>query len=96
MRPTVQSRWAWISMLWLLVLLTGNLLHPLTHDPAGHSHDCLVCTLQKLPAMADASGESACRSVEPLWEPVAAILAEAFLKPSSPYASHLTPRAPPV
>jgi|GEM_PF-1315076 hypothetical protein len=96
MRPTVQSRWAWIGMLWLLVLLTGNLLHPLTHDPAGHSHDCLVCTLQSLPAIADDSGESACGSVEPLWEPAIVILTDAFLKSSSPYASHLIPRAPPV
>jgi hypothetical protein len=89
-------RWAWIGMLWVLVLLAANLLHPFTHDSVTHSHDCLVCTLQKLPALTGTLGESAWRSVEPLWEPVVAIAAEASLKPSSPYASHLIPRAPPV
>lgn len=96
MRSKAEVRWAWIGLLWLLVLLTGNLLHPLAHKAGGVSNDCLVCTLQSLPAVPDNSGEAIKQAVEPLWEPLQRISREPSIKYLSPFASSRASRAPPI
>ncbi|MEN3000332.1 MAG: hypothetical protein ABDI19_00625 [Armatimonadota bacterium] len=96
MRPKVQAHKAWVALVWLLVLLTGNLLHPLTHEPSSASSDCLVCTLQRLPAVPESLDEAVRQAIEPAWVPVRWTPAEPSSKYRSLYASSLIPRAPPV
>lgn len=96
MRSSLQVRWAYIAWLWLLVLLTGNLLHPLAHESVGGGSDCMVCVLQSLPAIPDDGSAASQTATEPSWEPVRITHREPPLKPFSAYASRLIPRAPPL
>lgn len=89
-------RWAWVASLWLLVLLTGNLLHPLTHDASGLTHDCLVCTLQSLPALPGGDANALQKALEPAWEPLQRFRSEPSLVVQSPQATQRVPRAPPI
>ena len=96
MRTSQRRCWAWISLVWLLVLLTGNLLHPLVHESSDSSSDCLVCVLQSAPVLPDDTGAAVSHFIEIALEPACSTPFEPLIKPTSPYASHLAPRAPPI
>ncbi len=82
----------------MLVLLTGTLLHPLTHDvQSAGGHDCFVCTLHKVPATPDNPLRTALNSIQPPLQQLYSVSYQTpLLSASTSSVRPLIPRAPPA
>ncbi|MDW8052829.1 MAG: hypothetical protein RMJ83_10180 [Armatimonadota bacterium] len=87
-----------LSVLWVALFLTANLLHPLAHNPLeSHDSDCFVCVLQKTPAPQPPAHSETLQALTDSWSAWRPSLPQnAPPAYNEPALLPLIPRAPPA